>query len=409
MTVHAEADNPAPVDRNAMPAGWNEYCCGVINHKIAGAFLMLETAVVGAGLCGLALAATLKTRRGGFALFDARQRLGGRVLSQPCATAGMALDLGPTWYWPETQPRMSGLIADLGLTAFPQHDNGAVLGLADPNGTPARLAVEAVHGGAWRLEGGMGALIQALARRLPPENIHLDHCLTGVSDRGDHVELHFRHGDRGVTVPARRAVLAVPPRLLEERVAFAPALDEALLTAMRETHTWMAEQAKVAVGYRRPFWRAAELSGTAFIQHGQAVLGETADACDGAASRAALMGFLAFPAARRQAFHAGLPLLMASQLARLFGPEAQEGEIHYQDWATEPYTCSHLDLSPPAYHPAYGDPLLRESWWDGRLYFGATETARYGGGYLEGALEAAGRIRHDLYAQEEKAMLEAAR
>ncbi len=370
---------------------------------------MLETAIVGGGLCGLALACTLKAGPGGFALFEARQRLGGRILSQACRNAGMALDLGPTWYWPDTQPRITRLIADLGLNGFPQHDSGAVLRQTDPEVAPSAMAVAGVHSDAWRVEGGMASLVEALARRLPAENIHLDHVLTGVSDQGDHVELHFQNGTTRRSVTARRAVLAVPPRLLDERVVFKPALDPALAEAMRASHTWMAEQAKVVMGYSRPFWREAGLSGNAFSQYPQAVLAETADACDADGSRAALMGFLALPAASRTAFKAGLPMLMASQMARLFGAEGQNGEIHYQDWAEEPFTCSRLDLSPPAYHPAYGDPGLRRAWWGGRLHFGATETARYGGGYLEGALEAAGRIRQDLYAREEQAMVEAGR
>lgn len=78
---------------------------------------MLETAIVGGGLCGIALARSLQQRGGSFALFEARHRLGGRVLSARSRT-GLALDLGPTWFWPDTQPLLTGLIAELGLSDF---------------------------------------------------------------------------------------------------------------------------------------------------------------------------------------------------------------------------------------------------------------------------------------------------
>jgi monoamine oxidase len=40
--------------------------------------------------------------------------------------------------------------------------------------------------------------------------------------------------------------------------------------------------------------------------------------------------------------------------------------------------------------------MLRIPYWNGRLHFGGSETAAFGGGYMEGALEAAGRLRREL-------------
>jgi monoamine oxidase len=42
--------------------------------------------------------------------------------------------------------------------------------------------------------------------------------------------------------------------------------------------------------------------------------------------------------------------------------------------------------------------LLAQPHWQGRLHFGGSETARQGGGYLEGALSAAARLRRELLA-----------
>lgn len=352
---------------------------------------MLDTVIVGGGLCGLSLADSLHQAGRSFALFEARERLGGRILSKPCAVSGMTVDLGPTWFWPDAQPHMLELVESLQFTHFPQHDTGAVLSLTDPNRAADRQDV-GVHGGAHRVAGGMGAIVAALAQRLPQNAIHLGHVLIAVEDKGDHVTLQFRHHDSVLTIEAKRVVLALPPRLLAERVHFTPELDTTLLQAMRNTHTWMADQAKAVMGYSKPFWRQDGNSGNAFVNHPQAVLSEVFDASDATADHAALGGFSAMPVALRESYRQGMPMLLESQLVQLFGVAAQDGALHYQDWAAEIYTCATLDQTPPNGQPIYGSRHLRDAHWSGKLLLGGAETATHAGGYLEGALEASTRL-----------------
>jgi monoamine oxidase len=358
---------------------------------------MLDTVIVGGGLCGVALARSLCRQGRSIALFEARDRLGGRILSVPDQGSGGVVDLGPTWFWPDTQPMMKDLVAELQLTSIAQHDDGSLLHLNDPDKAPERIEGRNLHEGARRLPGGMAQLIDRLAAELPPGVVHLDHALTEVSDRADHVVLTFAAGDDMVEVAARHVVLAVPPRLLEQSVCFAPNLDEAMRDAMRSTETWMAAQAKVVIPYDRAFWREAGQSGNAFVTHEQAVVGEIFDACDGDPGNAALGGFLALTPELRMDFSVGLPLLMASQMVQLFGSALEPGEQHYQDWATEPFTCSALDrTSPRAEHAGTANPMLRRAQWDGRLHLAGSETASGGAGYLEGALQVARRIELSL-------------
>ena len=354
---------------------------------------MLDVAIVGGGLCGLALTRSLHRQGLSFALFEARQRLGGRILSIVCTKPDNAFDLGPTWFWPDSQPLVLRLIADLGLEAFPQHDSGAVLQLREPDKKAELIEGKDVHNGARRLEGGMGSLIQALANDLPQDRMHLGHVLTSLRDDGDYVTLTFRSNATTVEVEARRVVLAVPPRLLEEHVRFEPELDEATREAMRGAQTWMAAQAKVVISYERPFWRESGQSGNAFVTHEQAVVGEIFDACDVACTKAALGGFLALSPELREAFRDGLPMLMASQMVQVFGSALEEGQQYYQDWANEPFTCSTRDRTALGEeHSTIANPMLRRALWDDRLYLGSSETAVQGAGYLEGALSAAQRI-----------------
>ncbi|MFH1346120.1 MAG: NAD(P)/FAD-dependent oxidoreductase [Pseudomonadota bacterium] len=359
---------------------------------------MLDTAIVGGGLCGVILARNLFRQGKAVALFEARERLGGRILSVAKAGSEGVVDLGPTWFWPDTQPLMASLVAELGLAGILQHDDGSSLHLTDPDKAPERIDGRRLHEGARRLPGGMAQLIDVMAKELPSGLLHFNHVLIEVNDRSDRVVLTFAVGNDLVEIEARQVVLAVPPRLLEQCVRFTPALDETTREAMRSTATWMAAQAKVVFSYDRAFWREAGQSGNAFVTHEQAVIGEIFDACDGDGSRAALGGFLALSPELRASFNDGLPLLMTSQMAQVFGVALEPTGQHYLDWANEPFTCSALDRSSPASeHVSIANPMLRRPQWDGRLHLAGSETAASGAGYLEGALEAARRVAQSLH------------
>jgi monoamine oxidase len=352
---------------------------------------VVDVAIVGAGLCGLALARLL-TRQGMEVLvIEARDRLGGRVLTRRCPRTGQVLDLGPTWFWADTEPRITALLTELGLASHAQHDPGDALWLTDPNRAPERRTEPGgVHVGARRIEGGAGRLIDALAATLPPGSIRYGVVLKTLRDKGTFIELL---PDTGHPLRARQVVLALPPRLVHELIQIQPALPESVTQAMSATPTWMAAQAKAVHTFARPFWREDGHSGNAFVRHAQAVLGEVFDCSTGA--QGALGGLVALSAAQRENFRRGLPLLIDSQLAQLFGSQAHDGQAFLQDWAREHWTCSALDRSHRP-EPPHNDPVLRQPLWTGRLFLGGSETAAHGAGHMEGALESADRMAHAL-------------
>jgi monoamine oxidase len=359
---------------------------------------MLEVAIVGGGLCGLALARRLQAAGIPWALYEARPRLGGRVLSVRADDSGQRVDLGATWYWPQTEPRVTRLIGELALADFPQHDEGVVLVLKDPDKNAEETTSQIVHQGARRLVGGMTSLVEALATSLPVGRIHLAHTLKRVQRHSGHIELLLAHDQETVAVAARHTVLAFPPRLVREQVRFEPALEARVLEALEATPTWMATRAKAVVTYAQPCWRVQGLSGNAFVQHEQATMSEIFDACDADGKLAALGGFLALAPDLRQRFKVGLPMLLGSQMTQIFGADLHETGQLYQDWAEEPATCSARDLSQDAPQPLNATPLLREPLWNGQLLFGASETAIHGAGHMEGALEVAHGIGEALVA-----------
>jgi monoamine oxidase len=354
---------------------------------------VVDVAIVGAGLCGLALARALTARGLAVQVIEARERPGGRVFSRQCEVTGLALDLGASWFWPETEPRVTALLSELGLASQAQHDPGDALWLTDPNREPERrIEPGGVHAGARCVTGGAARLIDALAARLPPGCIRTGVAVQALRDRGECIEL-VTHA--GPPVRARQLVLALPPRLVHEKIQFDPPLPAAVWQALATTPTWMSAQAKALTTFSQAFWRAGGHSGNAFVRHGQAVLGEVFDASSEAMAGGALGGFVALNAAQRETFKRGLPLLISSQLAQLYGPLAQDGQAALQDWATEPWTCSDTDRTSAPGLPQ-DKPLLRQPLWAGRVFLGGSETAAHGAGHMAGALEAADRLAHAL-------------
>ena len=86
---------------------------------------MAETAdvlVVGAGLAGLAAARDLAAAGQSVLVLEARDRVGGRVVSQDIGGAKI-VEMGGQWAGP-TQDKVYALAADLGVTTFPTYDTG---------------------------------------------------------------------------------------------------------------------------------------------------------------------------------------------------------------------------------------------------------------------------------------------
>ncbi|MCD6291919.1 MAG: NAD(P)/FAD-dependent oxidoreductase, partial [Deltaproteobacteria bacterium] len=82
----------------------------------------IETLIIGGGLSGIYAAYLLSRHDQSCIVLEARERLGGRILSPE--HQGFFSDLGPSWYWPDIHPKMARLIQTLGLKGYRQFEEG---------------------------------------------------------------------------------------------------------------------------------------------------------------------------------------------------------------------------------------------------------------------------------------------
>lgn len=336
-------------------------------------------AIIGGGLAGLYAAYRLHQLGIDFDLFEARSRLGGRIFS----TKSGGFDLGPSWFWPDFQPLMHNLVAELGLPVIEQYTAGATL-VEDRAVGVVRKAGYLPGNASMRVEGGTSLLVDALTASLPPAQVHLNAALMSVHLEEQGLRLTF--AGEPLQAPHYSSLwLALPPRLVAQ-IQFTPDLLQPELQQLMAVPTWMAAHAKYVARYARPFWREAGLSGDAFSRIGP--MAELHDAChDGGA---ALFGFLGVGAAQRDRMGAAeLKALCRAQLVRLFGDQAADPiEDYLQDWAADPFTATEQDRVASGAH-GYLDPgFSLAPPWGGMLHLIGSEAAAEQGGYMEGALGA---------------------
>jgi monoamine oxidase len=355
-----------------------------------------QVAIVGGGLSGLNAARLMWAAGADFQLFEARDRLGGRILTvdDTGAPSDDGFDLGPSWIWPRVQPALAALVRELGLPTFGQSSVGDVVFERMSREPPQRYTGSAQEPQSMRLVGGTAALVRAVAQVLPAGRVHLGSAVIGLSLRQDRVRLTLRDTNGGVqTVDAEHVIVALPPRLLQASVDFTPGLPPDTSALWRETPTWMSSHAKFFALYGRPFWLEAGYSGTA-----QSMVGPMLEIHDATtrSGHAALFGFLGVGAAERLKIgEQRLIEACLAQFGRIFGQDAQAPTATlYKDWATDPLTATPDDRTSTG-HPASAPAWVRDP-WAARLVLAAGETSPNEAGYLAGAAEASGLVADEL-------------
>lgn len=334
----------------------------------------VDVAIIGAGISGLATARHLVAAGLSIVVLEARNRVGGRLDSVD------GLDLGATWFWPN-EPRIQKLVADLGVPVHEQHLAGDAV-YHDPSGVQ-RLQGNPIDVRSGRFVRGADSLTRAVAAGLPAGTVRLATEATTIS-----------FGATGVVdvatssgiVAARHVVLALPPALAVERLAFDPELPTDLVALARRTPVWMGGITKVVARYPDAFWRRSGLSGSGVSSVGPMREVHDMSGVDGVPG--ALFGFVP---AGQVVEPTVTETALVEQLVTLFGPDAAEFEaLHIRDWRDEPHT-SPADVEQLTAYEHFGDHRYGEAAGDGRLHWASTETSREFPGHIEGALVAAER------------------
>lgn len=336
-----------------------------------------DVIVIGAGASGLAAAGALHAAGRDIVSLEARDRVGGRLLSVSTPHPGRALDLGATWFW-DGEERVRELAAGSGAEIFSQHLAGDTL-LQEGSGI-RRLTGNLIDAPSHRFAAGAQSLASALAARLPEDAVRLGTAVTAIRAHGQAsggLQVDTSTG----TLRAQHVVLALPPALALERIDFRNALPADLVRLARATPVWMGAVAKVVAHYPSAFWRNDGLAGAAFSRTGP--LQEIHDMSGPGGQPAALFGF-----AHARSVGPGFEQAVTDQLAHLFGPDAASPEaLHVQDWSAErwtaPSTVQHL-----ADYSLFGHRLYQRPALGGRLHWASTETAPDHAGHIEGALAA---------------------
>lgn len=352
----------------------------------------VDVLVIGAGLSGLVAARTLLKHGASVHVLEARNRVGGRTLTQrpfgegseEDAGAVHGFDLGATWCWPH-QHRIRRLAEELRIGTFAQFQTGLAVYDAGERAAAQSFLPPPAPFDSLRFEGGAQTISERLALELGRERLSLGTAARLVEASADGVRVtgEGRDGDQA-RFEARFAVVALPPRLVLHGIRFAPELSPELRRAMHGTPTWMAGAAKCVAVYAEAFWRRRGLSGLGISHTGP--LGEIHDATPSDGEHPALFGFFARGSDATLAPEAREARVLR-QLSRMFGPEAAHPLRYLElDWSGEAFTSTPQDARPLTEHPSYGHPAFRRAALHGRIHWAGSEIAPYEGGYLEGAV-----------------------
>ena len=249
-----------------------------------------------------------------------------------------------------------------------------------------------------RVVGGLQQVPLLLAERLG-DDVFLDRAVRTLhwGDEGVTAvaEASAGSGGDGITVHARRAILAVPP-VLYSRISYVPALPRR--QHQLHQHLSMGFVIKVHAVYDRPFWREQGLSGTAFSPY--ELSHEAYDNSNHGDERGTLVGFVSDKHAD------GVFRLSAEErkerilesLSHYYGPEAKNPVVYYEsDWGSEEWTrgayAASFDLG--GLH-RYGDDLRTAV---GPIHFACSDLAGAGYQHVDGAIRMGRLAASDIVAE----------
>ncbi|EAR12340.1 amine oxidase family, flavin-containing protein [Polaribacter irgensii 23-P] len=331
--------------------------------------------ILGAGLSGVYLGYKLKQAGFEVQILEARNRVGGRILTNH--KSHTKVELGAAWLWKYNEELLK-LCRALEISLFPQNMEGDALFEASHNSRIERFRVPKNQEISYRISGGTAHLLKKLTMSFSPEELLLSQKVAQIATCGAFVKVFTEK----LTFVGDFVISTIPPQLLVNTVALPSEISQKLLKIANNTHTWMQDSIKFGVVYKTPFWEEKNLSGAGFSSEG--AFTEIYDHTDAQKKRFALMGFVNQTLVNATSTHREKEV--RKQLFRFFGKDGED-YIAYQEKAWPEDALVHfkntITLKP---HANNGHPIYQEEFLEGKLFFGGSETSKKYGGYMEGAI-----------------------
>jgi monoamine oxidase len=246
----------------------------------------LDLIVIGAGISGLTCADIAIAQGLHTVVLEARDRIGGRLLSF------QGVDLGASWGWPPHEAEGTNLATRFHVDVLPQQlsgrsyqfHNGKMHDVGNVGGRMAPCGPDAV-----RFQGGYAVLAEKLAAQLQlhDEEEALDcrnkdeekgtatgslrlgaHVKSVVksTDGSDLIHVTFTTNNVDTTLITKKVVVAMPPAVLAKAISFSPPLPRQQLAKMQQTSTWCGDWCKIVATFRTNWWRPQGVSGVVSTQ-----------------------------------------------------------------------------------------------------------------------------------------------
>ncbi|ANH80859.1 amine oxidase [Niabella ginsenosidivorans] len=341
--------------------------------------LQNDVMIIGGGLSGLTLACFLQKKGIEAVILEASERPGGRIHTVT-GSLDTPLELGATWF-SDIHVHLLELIEELGLTRYPQYSEGISLFQTKSFEPPQQFFIPAADIPSYRIAGGTGMLIHALAQKLNHSCIQLNKKVIAVKQAAHNLIVETADG---TIFNAERVVVCIPPQLAAATIRFLPELPESIRQVLPAVQTWMSGAVKFTLEYDEPFWRTAGYSGMLYSHAG--IVTEMYDHTSFEEDKYGFTGFLNSSAAayspevRKE--------LVLNQLRELLGAKVMEPATYFDKvWNDEFIAAGSPVIIRP--HQHNGHPAFFSAYMGNRLHFCGTETAAAFPGYMEGAVIAA--------------------
>ncbi len=338
-----------------------------------------QVLIIGGGLTGLTLAHLLQQKGIHYQILEARERLGGRILTYSY-TASKPLEMGATWLG-KKHVHLVQLLKKLDIDIFEQVLGQRAIYEAISTSPPQLVTLPPNENPSFRIKGGSYSVIDTLLEGLSTDSVHLNQIVQSIRQTGEGFHVKTQKSN----FKANWVISTLPPCLLVNSVSIQPTLPPPIVALAQQTHTWMGESIKVGLTYTEPFWRANNSSGTIVSNVGP--IPEMYDHSNYEDSFFALKGFLNgayFSVSKEERLE-----MVLKQLRKYYSSKA-DNYLSYDEavWRKEPFTFHPYNqhILP---HQNNGHQLFRQPFLGGKFFIGGSETAADFPGYMDGAVQSA--------------------